>query len=591
MSKEKFLYLPSTDGLSAQEAREKTILHSNVLKNAYAQLEEMVREALDAAVEAGELPEGAQPPAFAIELPAQREHGDFSVNAAMVWARTFRMAPAKLAQLLLPRLNLKGSYFERAEMAGPGFLNFFATDELFSEIVQGILAAGEDYGRSDYGAGKRVLVEFVSANPTGPMHMGNARGGAIGDVLAQAMQYAGFEVEREFYINDAGNQIEKFGQSLEARYLQQLPGGEDIPFPEDGYHGDDITERAKEYIAQHGDGLARLSETERRAELVKFALPKNIDMMKTVLAKYRIEYDTWFSESTLHESGAVREIIEKLSANGLTYEKEGALWYNATAKGAEKDEVLIRANGQPTYFAADIAYHYDKLGIRGFDKAIDIWGADHHGHVARMKGAMEALGLSPDGLDILLMQLVRLLQGGQPVKMSKRSGKAIALTDLLDEVPIDAARFFFNMREATSALDFDLDLAIEQSAQNPVYYVQYAHARICSILRTLGAEGISPRACTPAELSALDTPEERRLTMLLSRLPNELCETARTYDTARLTHFAIETANLFHKFYTACRVKGEPEPLLQARLALCMATRTVLANLLSIMKVEAPQSM
>ena len=454
-----------------------------------------------------------------------------------------------------------------------------------------MLEAGDDYGRSDYGKGEKVMVEFVSANPTGPMHMGNARGGAIGDCPAAAMDACGYDVTREFYINDAGNQIEKFGLSLEARYLQIFKGEEAVPFPEDGYHGEDIKERAQQYADIHGDSLLNCSEQERRQALVDFALPKNIEKLRTDPEKYRITYDVWFPESTLHQSGAVKAVVDELTQRGMTYEKDGAIWYKATQFGGEKDEVLVRANGNPTYFTADIAYHRNKFVDRHFDRVINVWGADHHGHVARLKGAMDAIGLDGSKLDIVLMQLVRLMKDGEPYRMSKRTGKSITLSDLTDLVPIDAARFFFNMREPNSTLDFDLDLAVEESSQNPVYYVQYAHARICSILKNLQAQNIQPKDCDSQQLMLLNSSEEKELIRKLAQCPQEIINAAKNYDPARMTHYLMDVATLFHKFYNACRVQGEDEALMQARISLCLATRVVLANLLKLLKINAPQSM
>ena len=434
------------------------------------------------------------------------------------------------------------------------------------------------------------MVEFVSANPTGPMHMGNARGGALGDCLASVLDAAGYDVWREFYVNDAGNQIEKFGVSLEARYLQLHLGEEAVEFPEDAYHGDDIKEHAAAFSALYGDKYVRASSEERRKALVDYALPLNIEKMHRDMEKYRIVYDEWFHESTLHQSGQVADTIRLLTERGLTYEKEGALWYKASEYGGEKDEVLIRANGHPTYFAADIAYHRNKFA-RGFDTCIDVWGADHHGHVARMKGAMDAVGLKGDHLQVVLIQLVRLMRDGEVVRMSKRSGKAIQLADLLDEVPVDAARFFFNLREAGTRMDFDLDLAIEQSASNPVYYVQYAHARICSIFKALAADGVVSRPCSGEELRLLAEPEEKELIRHLAAYTGEIVAAAKAYDPARITRYCMELATLFHKFYNACRVKGTEEPLMQARLALCSATRLTLRNALSLLKIDAPEAM
>ena len=562
---------------------------SKIVQQATDQLRTLIIEAVGRAVAAGKLP--AEPiPDFTIEVPADRAHGDWAANAAMVSARAFRMAPRKIAEAIGENLSLDGSYFEKFEIAGPGFLNFFLGRTFYSEVLRDVRRLGDSYGRSDFGGGKKVMVEFVSANPTGPMHMGNARGGALGDCLAAVLDAAGYDVWREFYVNDAGNQIEKFGVSLEARYLQIFQGEDAVPFPEDGYHGDDIRERAQEFADENGDRYVDADPAERRKALVGYALPRNIARMKADLEKYRIQYDRWFLESDLHKDGEVRAVVDLLREKGMTYEQDGATWYRATQFGAEKDEVLIRQNGNPTYFAADIAYHRNKFN-RGFDRCIDVWGADHHGHVARMKGAMNAIGLDGSKLDVVLMQLVNLMKDGQPVRMSKRTGKAIQLADLLDEVSVDAARFLFNMREATSAMDFDLDLAVKQDSQNPVYYVQYAHARICSILKALAAEGITPRKCTDEELALLTAPEEIELIRHISAYTGEIIGAAKDYDPARITRYVITLANLFHKFYNACRVKGAEPSLAAARLELCTASATVIRNVLSMFKITAPTSM
>lgn len=552
------------------------------------QLEKIISQAFVKAAQAGELP-GSEPAPFSVEVPADTSKGDFATNAAMVNAKAMRMAPQKIAAALAAHFDFSGTEIARCEIAGPGFINFFVSNAWFAGILQEIGQKGADYGRSDYGNGKKVMVEFVSANPTGPMHMGNARGGAIGDCLAAALEWSGHDTTREFYVNDAGNQIEKFGNSLEARYLQ-IYLGEDYPFPEDGYQGEDIKVHARNFADLNGDAYVNAQPAERRKALVDYALPLNIAALERDLGTYRIFYDVWFRESTLHPD-AINEVLALLKKNGMTYEKEGALWYKATAYGAEKDDVLVRANGIPTYFAADIAYHYNKFAVRGFDKVINIWGADHHGHVARLKGAMNAVGLDGDRLDIVLMQLVRLMKDGEPYRMSKRSGKAITLTDLIEEIPIDAARFFFNMREPGSTFDFDLDLAISETSKNPVYYVQYAHARICSIGKNLAAEGIAPRTVSTEELCLLNQPEEKELIRRLGQMPEEIVAAAKTYDPARLTKYTIDVATLFHKFYNACRVKVEEEPLCQARLALCLATGIVLRNMLALLKIESPEVM
>ena len=580
---------------------------SLLVKQAIAELRTAIMDAAGRAVADGEFP--AVPLSdFNVEVPANRDFGDYSANAAMAWARDLHCAPRKIAQALIDRMELCDTFFERCEVAGAGFLNFYLRSSFNACIIQDILEKGDAYGRSDYGRGKKINVEFVSANPTGPMHMGNARGGALGDCLAAVLDFAGYNVSREFYVNDAGNQIAKFGLSLDIRYQQLFLGEDAVQLPEDSYHGEDIIERAKEFAAVNGDKYMSASEQERRQALIDFALPKNIAAMKENMAKYRINYDTWFLESTLHNDGELEETLNIMRDKGLTYEKDGALWYKnkevLAAKLREqgkseeeierlelKDEVLIRTNGNPTYFAADIAYHRNKLQIRGFDKAIDVWGADHHGHVARMKGALDAIGCNGDDLDIILMQLVRLTRDGEVVRMSKRSGKAITLVDLLEEIPIDAVRFLFNMREPGSQMDFDLDLAVEQSSQNPVYYCQYAHARICSILRKLASEGVEPRECTIPELALLTAPEEKELIKHLSGLTDEIIASAKNYDPAKITRYAVELATLFHKFYNACRVGVEDESLMQARLSLCLCVRTVLRNVLTMFSISVPESM
>lgn len=579
---------------------------SDTVKKATEQLHSLIIDALGRAVAEGELPEEAIP-AFNIEIPANRDNGDYSTNLAFVCAKAFRCAPRKIADAVAKHIDLNGTYFSDCSVAGAGFINFTLAGEFYADVLLDIKNSGENYGRSDYGKGKRVNVEFVSANPTGPMHIGNARGGALGDCLAAVLSAAGYEVEREFYINDAGNQIEKFGMSLDIRY-QQLHLGENAPeLPEDSYHGADITERAKEFSEIYGDAYINKSEAERRNALVEFALPKNIEGLKTALGAYRINYDTWFHESELHK-GAIKEVVDILTANGMTYEKDGALWYKnkevqtkkllSQGKTQEqidklelKDDVLIRQNGNPTYFAADIAYHRNKLVDRGFDKAIDVWGADHHGHVARLKGALDSIGLDGDRLDIVLMQLVNLVKDGKPVKVSKRSGNAITLVDLLDEVPVDAARFFFNLREPGSTIDFDLGLAVSENSQNPVYYCQYANARIHSIIRKVEADGISLRDCTRDELKALNAPEEIELIRHLAAFTEEIVAAAKNYDPAKITRYCIDLATLFHKFYNACRVAVEDEKLMQARLTLCSCVMRVITNILEMFRISTPTSM
>lgn len=561
---------------------------SLLVKETQKELREKILDALGRAIANGELP--AEPlPAFNIEKPANSANGDFSSNIALAGAKAFKKAPRMIAQSIAENIDLEDTLFENVEIAGPGFLNFYLSQRYYSEIVKDVINKGDAYGASDYGNGKKVLVEFVSANPTGPMHIGNARGGAIGDCLAAVLEKAGYNVSREFYVNDAGNQIEKFATSLEVRYLQLYKDG--IEIPEDAYKGADIIEHAKNFAAEYGDRFVEASSEERRKALVDFALPKNIAGLERDLLQYRIKYDNWFKESTLHADGSVAKIIEKFKELGVTYEQDGALWFKASEFGNDKDVVLIRANGIPTYIVPDIAYHYNKLVTRGYDKAVDVLGADHHGYVPRMKAALSALGIDENRLDCVIMQMVRLVRDGETIKLSKRSGKAITLTTLLDEIPIDAARFFFNLREPNSHFDFDLDLAAQETSQNPVYYVQYAHARICSIIKKAENSGVTLRTPTDAELDLLTSAEETELIRHLSSLTDEVITAAKTYDPARITHFVIELATLFHKFYNAQRVIADDEGLMQARLYLCIAVKDTIKNILTMLKISVPESM
>ena len=600
---------------------EKTYQNYNPRAAALAEARALLTEAAKAAMADGTLPE-AELPAFIVEIPADTKNGDIASNLAMAGARTWRKAPRMIADALLAHLpSIEHSVFAKVEVAGPGFINLFLAPSFWASVVLGA-CSNKEYGRTDHGKGAKYNVEFVSANPTGPMHMGNARGGALGDCLAAVLDWSGYDVTREFYINDAGNQIQKFGKSLAVRYLQQFCGEEAYPLPAECYQGGDIKVLAGEFAEINGDkfvaacsGLdeealfaSEAFETLKNA-LVDYALPKNIAALKRDLGKYRIDYDVWFHESTLHESGAVLDVVNKLLELGACYKAEdGAIMYRSaqyaakygtvnkkkTEDGTEeeaKDEVLVRANGIPTYFAADIAYHYNKLAVRGFDKAIDVWGADHHGHVARMKGAMDAIGLDGSRLDIVLMQMVNLMRDGKPVRMSKRTGKAITLTDLLDEVPIDSARFFFNQRESSSTLDFDLDLAVRNDSENPVYYVQYAHARICSVLKKLESEGVKFEGADAVDASVLTDPAEQALIRLLAAFPAEIAAAAEKYDPARITRYCIDVASAYHRFYNACRILDAEGAVQQGRIALCLAVRGVIHNILTMFKVNAPETM
>ena len=579
----------------------------NLIENAKRQIDALISEAYSRAAEAGELPRGAVLTGT-VEIPRQTKNGDYAANHAMAGAKALGSAPRKIAEALVKRLELDGSYFKSVEIAGPGFMNFRLGDKWYADVLAAIESEGGDYGRTDSLKGRRILVEFVSANPTGPMHMGNARGGVLGDALAEVLSRAGAETEREFYVNDAGNQIEKFALSIEARYIQLIKGEDAVVFPEDAYHGDDIRELARLFREKNGDAWLDRPGDERRAAMASFGLEHNLPKMKSDLERYKIHYDRWFLESELHGAGEVERAVEELGRRGYTYEKDGAVWLATSRIMAEgllaagrtreeidalelKDDVLRRANGVYTYFAADIAYHRNKLEARGFDKAIDIWGADHHGHVARLRAALDALGL--DGahrLDIVLMQLVRLMRDGEVVRMSKRTGKAISLSDLLDEVPVDAARYFFNSRP-DSQMDFDLGLAVRQDSENPVYYVQYAHARICTLMENLAGEGLAPCAAGEADMGLLTGEHERELIKQLALLPEEIRLAARDYNPSRVNANVTELAARFHRFYNACRIKGEAEETARARLLLCRCVRRVIENCLNIIGVTAPEHM
>ncbi len=581
---------------------------SNMIQAAREQVSALTQAAYEKAAAAGILPAGVEVKAT-VEIPKDVKNGDYASSFAMAGARAMHMAPRAIAQAVLDHLDLEGSYFERAEIAGPGFLNFFLGSKWYGDVLADIEAEGMEYGKSDEGRGQKVMVEFVSANPTGPMHMGNARGGVLGDSLANVLARAGFETWKEFYVNDAGNQIHKFAESIHARYMQILLGEDGFEFPENGYHGDDIRELAQGFYEAHGDAYRDAPESEWLEPMSRFGLDVNIPKMKSDLSRYKIEYDEWFFESGLHESGYVAETVQMLADKGWTYEKDGALWLNTTellkqkymAEGKTreqadkldlKDDVLRRANGFYTYFAADIAYHRNKLEERGFDKAVNIWGADHHGHVARLQAALDGLGL--DGshrLVVVLMQLVNLLQDGKPVRMSKRSGKAIALHDLLDEVSVDAARYFFNSRSSTSPVDFDLDLAVREDSENPVYYVQYAHARICSLVARLAEEGAAVPAAAQVDASVFATAEEKALIKNLAQLPEEIRLAARDYDPSRVNRYLLALAGDFHRFYNACYIRGEAPEVLSARLKLADSVRAVIANCLELIGVSAPEKM
>ena len=586
---------------------EKTYQNYNPRQTALDEARALLTAAARAAMADGTLPE-AELPAFIVEIPADVKNGDIASNIAMAGARTWRKAPKMIADALIAHLPaLDGGVFAKVEVAGPGFINLFLAPSFWAGVVLGA-CSNKEYGRTDHGKGAKYNVEFVSANPTGPMHMGNARGGVLGDTLASVLDWSGANVWREFYVNDFGNQIEKFAKSIEARYFQLIKGEDAVEFPEDGYHGDDIKELAQAFYAEHGESYLDKTEAERHAAMARFGLDRNIPKMKSDLERYGIKFDEWFFESSLHESGFVADTAKKLTDLGWTYEKDGALWvktaeimrdqYRKQGKKDEdidklglKDDVLRRANGFYTYLAGDIAYHRNKFEVRGFDKVINIWGADHHGHVARLKGAIDALGLDgTNRLDIVLMQLVKLVRDGEVVRMSKRTGKTISLSDLLDEIPVDACRYFFNAKPDTQ-MDFDLGLAVREDSENPVYYIQYAYARICSLLKTMADEGRSVPAADKADLSLLSSEQERALIKELANFSEEIRMAARDYDPSYINRYLMRLAGAFHRFYNACRIKGEADDVANARLLLAAATRQVLANGLTILGLSKPEKM
>ena len=561
----------------------------NMIEKAKQQAAQVVAAAYEAAVAEGTLPQG-DVPAVAVEIPKDSKNGDYASSFAMQCARALRMAPRKIAEALVACMKLDDTYFTEVSIAGPGFLNFRLNKRWYADAIELVRSMGVNYGRSETEHPEKIMVEFVSANPTGPMHMGNARGGVLGDCLAEVLAWAGNDVTREFYVNDAGNQVDKFVHSVEGRYIQELKGENAIEFDESWYQGADIRELAHDLVEQHGGKLLDMDEEERRKIIVEYGLPTNIARMKRDLSRYKIEYDVWFMESGLHDSGFVEETVQELTAKGATYEKDGALWLRSTDFGCEKDDVLRRANGFYTYFAADIAYHRNKFAVRGFDRVINIWGADHHGHVQRLTSALDALGLNgTDRLEIVLMQLVKMVRDGEIVRMSKRTGKSLQLADLLDEIPVDSARWFFNSRAAETQMEFDLGLAVKQDNENPLYYCQYAHARICSLIRKMQEEGFEiPES---ADLTALSEPEEIELIKQISLLPQEIVQAAADRDPSRMNKYAVAMCAQFHRFYNACRIKEAEPAVRDARMLLCAAARQTIYNVLTIIGVDAPEHM
>ena len=535
------------------------------------------------AIAAGVVKDGTLPE-VQLTVPPKKEFGDFASNFAMQSARALRCNPRVLAQYIVE--NLDCPYVKKAEIAGPGFINFYLNPDWVYDMLARIVEAGENYGNLPKASDEKIQLEYVSANPTGPLHVGHGRGAAVGSALANLLKAAGYDVEQEYYINDAGNQMNNLARSVNARYLELL--GKEIEFPEDGYHGHDIIDTAQRIINKYGDRFLQMEEAERLEEFKTIAYQEKLAALKEDLERFNVRFDVWFSEKTLHEANKIKEACERLLEKGYMYEQNGALWLKSTAFGDDKDRVVIRDNGVPTYFAADIAYHANKFG-RGFDRVINLWGADHHGYIARMKAAMQCMGYQPEQLEILILQMVRLLRDGQEVKMSKRTGQSVTLNELIDEVGTDAARFFFVMRSIDSQLDFDLDLAKKKSNDNPVFYVQYAHARICSIMRQVAEAGIKVQG--KGDYKLLTEPVEVDLIKKLGEYPEMLATAARERAVQQVAHYVYDLAGLFHSAYNQCRILGVNEDLQQARLAMVMAVGHVVRHALSILGVSAPEKM
>ena len=551
-----------------------------------------LKQALDTAVKAVAAEKGYQiPEGFMVRLerPRQEGHGDWATNIAMQLSKPFGVKPRDLAEDIIAKLP-KDSVIDRAEVAGPGFMNFTLSANWVTETVKNAIEKGDDYGRSNIGGGRRIQVEFVSANPTGPLHMGHGRGAAVGDITASLLDFAGYNVEREYYINDAGLQMELLGKSAQARYFEALGRAEEAPMPEDGYHGDYMSDIAKSYVEKYGDSLAQkpLEETlpffsEETGRLV-------LELIKKDLEDFGVKFDVWFSEKSLYDDNLVEPAMQALKERDYAYEDEGALWFRSTMFGDDKDRVLIRSNGMPTYFTSDVAYLKNKYD-RGFEKNIYVWGADHHGYVPRLKSVNKAFGFPDDGIDVLLIQMVNLLRDGKPVQMSKRAGTIVTLREIMDEVGRDAARFFFVIRRCDSTVDFDLELAKKASSENPVFYIQYAHARICSIRRELAERGIPMPTMEDFDVSLLTDPTEINLAKAVSRFPEEIMKAAEETAPHRLVYYATELAEAFHAFYNAQRVLGVEENVMKSRILLMEAARVTLKNALGILGVSAPEKM
>lgn len=556
--------------------------------NPLERINQALKEAIAEAIIAAGLAQREEVPVIVLEVPKEKAHGDLATNAAMQLSRIAKKNPRQIAEELIGYLDYAKAGIEQAEIAGPGFINFRLGKSYLYPVIEQVYSQGKNYGRVDAGQGERVQMEFVSANPTGSLHLGHARGAAVGDALCNVLDFAGYEVTREYYINDAGNQVVNLCKSIEARYLQEL--GQDVPMPEDGYHGEDIKGFAKELVTEKGDALLSMTAEEREAFLRSYGLEKELAKIKRDLGRFRVDFDVWFSETSLYEDGQVEASLAELREKGQTYEQDGATWLRTTDYGDDKDRVLVKNDGTYTYLTPDIAYHRNKYD-RGFNRLINIWGADHHGYIPRVKAAMQALGKNPEQLTVLIAQMVSLFQDGEKVKMSKRTGKAVTMVDLMDEVGVDAIRYFFTMRSMDSHLDFDMDLAISTSNENPVYYVQYAHARICSIFRQAEEQGVEIPQPNAVNFSKLTAEHEYDLLRKMGELPEEIAVAANSYAPHRLVRYVYELAAMLHSYYRAERVITEDAEQTAARLVLLGAVRTVIANVLRLIGVSAPERM
>ncbi|MBR7554537.1 arginine--tRNA ligase [Allobacillus sp. GCM10007491] len=555
--------------------------------NIVAEVEQQLKSEIKAAILKAELASEEEIPEIILESPKEKEHGDYATNMAMQLARIAKKAPRQIAEEIVEQIDTGQASVKKIEIAGPGFINFFMDQSFLTKVVTEINDAKSQYGTTDHGKGKKVQIEFVSANPTGTLHLGHARGAAYGDALANVMEKAGYEVDREYYINDAGNQINLLAKSIEVRYFQAV--GHDVEMPEDSYRGKDIIELANHLYKEYGDHFVNVTEEERLEAFRQHGLDHLLERIKKDLEEYRVPFDTWFSETSLYETGVIGLVVDQLRENGYVYEQDGATWFKSTDFGDDKDRVLIKQDGTYTYLTPDIAYHQNKID-RGFDELINVWGADHHGYVNRMKAAIQALGNPKDILDIKIVQIVHLYQDGEKVKMSKRTGKAVTMQELIDEVGLDATRYFFIMRSNDSHLDFDMDLATSESNENPVYYVQYAHARICSMLKQAEEKGVDVEA--DADVSLLTSEKEIDLLKRLGDYPQVIAEAANKKMPHRIPQYVFELAGDLHSFYNAEKVIDlENTEQTHARIALIKAVRIVIQDALNLIGVHAPEQM